>query len=103
MALSFIAGGVGIAFLDLSVAGDEFVGLGSVLGGATIFFGLILLVIAYGFLKGWAIMWYLGVIFAAIGAIGSLIALPAGIVTLVINLVILYYLFRPQVKRFFKI
>ncbi len=103
MGLSMIAGGIGVAFLDLSVLDPDMAGAGAVIGGGVLVFGIILLIIAYGFLKGWSIMWYLGVIFSALGALGSLFALPEAIFMLVINAVILYYLFRPQVKNFFKV
>lgn len=67
--------------------------------------GFIPLIIGIGQLKGWRIMWYLGVIFAIIGVIGGIIGLVAivGIIPLIINALILYYLFRPGVKAFFNI
>ncbi len=98
-----VAGGIGVAFLDFSVLDPDMAGMGTVLGGGVLVFGVILIIIAFGFLKGWSVMWYLGVIFSALGAIGSLFALPEALFMLVINAVILYYLFRPQVKRFFKV
>ncbi len=64
---------------------------------------IVCIVIGYGMLKGWKIMWYLGVIFAVIGIIVSIPGIFAGvgIVTLIIEIIILYYLFRPNVKSFF--
>jgi uncharacterized membrane protein (DUF2068 family) len=50
-------------------------------------------------------MWYLGVIFTAISLILGIASLFTGvfvsIITLVIDGLILYYLFRPGVKAFF--
>lgn len=103
MGLTMVAAGIGVAFLDFTVFDPDLAGMGAVIGGSVLVFGLILLAIAYGFLKGWSVMWYLGVIFSALGALGSLLALPEGVFMLVINAVILYYLFRPQVKGFFKV
>ncbi len=103
MGLSMVAAGIGVAFLDFSVFDPDMAGAGAVIGGGVLVFGIVLLIIAYGFLKGWSIMWYLGVIFSALGALGSLFALPEAVFMLVINAVILYYLFRPQVKKFFKV
>lgn len=91
------------AIFGLSLTVPGLLVVGGPLGAALLVSGLITAFIAYGFLNGWSIMWYLAVIISAIMALSSLIALPAGIVTLVINAVILYYLFRPAVKRFFKI
>ncbi len=80
----------------------------TIIGAVVLIFGLINLIIGWGFLRGWAIMWYLGVIFNAIGllfTIGGIVmaALLPFVVPLVIYAVILYYLFRPNVKAFFGI
>lgn len=91
------------AIFGLSITVPGLLVVGGPIGAGLLVTGLILFVIAYGFLNGWSIMWYLGVIISALMALSSLLALPAGMVTLVINAVILYYLFRPGVKKFFKI
>jgi len=70
-------------------------------GAIGIVFAVIYAVVGYGMLKGWKIMWYLGVIFAVIGVIVGILAFPVGILALIISIVILYYLFRPGVKQFF--
>lgn len=68
-----------------------------------IIIALIYIVIGVGFLRGWKIMWYLGVIFSILGIIGGLFTLLVlvGIIPLIINIIILVYLFKPNVKRFF--
>jgi phage-related protein len=52
---------------------------------------------------GWA--WILSLIFAVLGIIGSVISLARGglgpIVTFVLDVVIIFYLTRPNVKAFF--
>lgn len=63
--------------------------------------GIIVLVIGVGLWKGWKIFWYLGVIFAIIDLIISIFAFPVGIISLIISIIILWYLFRPNVKAFF--
>ncbi len=79
--------------------------LGELGGGALLVFGLIVLVIGAGLYRGWKIMWYLGVLFAVIGALFSLISIVGGsvpsVVPLAITLIIIWYLFRKNVKSFF--
>jgi len=70
--------------------------------------GLIELLVGIGLLKGWRIMWYLGVIIYALGVIAFAAGLIMGftigdLIALIICVLILYYLFRPNVKAFFKI
>lgn len=74
-------------------------------GVAGIIAGLIFVIIGYGFLKGWAIVWYLGVLVYILALLSSAYALVMGatgmIVTVAISLVILLYLFSKKVKTFF--
>ncbi len=63
--------------------------------------GFISFLLAYGLWtgKGWA--WTLTFVFSIIGILLGLISLPSGIITILINALILYYLTRPHVKAFF--
>ncbi|MDO5852546.1 MAG: hypothetical protein Q4Q62_00475 [Thermoplasmata archaeon] len=67
--------------------------------------GVVYLIVAAGFLKGWSVMWYLGVIISVISIIGCIYMAVTGnwtsAILLIIDLVILWYLFRPNVKLFF--
>jgi hypothetical protein len=74
---------------------------GVVIGGILVIIGLVSFVIAYGFWKGSGWAWILGLIFAVIGLIMGLISLPSGIITILMEALILYYLTRPHVKEFF--
>lgn len=102
--LALVVGVVSAVGIEI-VAEEELAGAGMVIGGVGIVYGLISLVIGYGMIKGWAVMWYLGVIFSAIGLILSILAIVGGgfatIVTALIELVILLYLFKKNVKAFF--
>jgi|YelNatPaOPRAMG01_1025707.scaffolds.fasta_scaffold94794_2 MFS family permease len=71
------------------------------IGVVMVILGLISLFIAYGLWtgKGWA--WTLCLVFSIIGLILSILSLPSGIISLIINILILYYLTRPHVKAFF--
>jgi hypothetical protein len=100
---------IGVCALIFGIAVAAGVSIGDDTFGATLVgavgvgLAIIYAVIGYGILKGWKIMWYLGVIFAIIGIIIGILAFPLGLIALVIDLVILYYLFRPRVKQFFKV
>ena len=69
----------------------------------------IMLIIIYGLWNGIRIFWYLGVIFAVIDLIVivySMISagsISAAIVPAVVDLIVLWYLFRSNVKSYFKI
>ena len=76
-------------------------------GVPVVIMGIISLIIAGGFWNGWRVMWYIGVIFGIIGMIimiGSLFTgfFPA-IISILIDAAILYYMFRPGVKAFFRV
>ena len=96
---------IGAAVIDLS---DLDLGLTGVVGGAVFaVIGIIALIIAGGLWNGWRIMWYLGMIFSVVAILASIIALLTtggfSIGTLVINLIIVFYLTRDGVKEFFGI
>ena len=69
------------------------------LGGLSLIVGLLSFIFAWGIWngKGWA--WTLTLIFTILGLIGALISF--NIISLLIDVIILYYLTRPQVKAFF--
>ena len=75
-------------------------------GGIAIALGIAWLVIAWGLFtaKGWA--WIITVILAIISAIFSAIGIGGGaviphLIILIIDIVILYYMYRPNVKSYF--
>lgn len=96
--LSSIALFLNLGAIDLGIEGGV-----EIIGGGGVVLALILIVIGKAFLDGWTIAWYLGVILMGLGLIGGLFALPAGLVGTVVAAVVLYYLFRPGVKSFFKV
>lgn len=77
------------------------VGIGIVL----IALGVAYLVMAYGLWsgKGWA--WTITLILSVIGIIVAIVSIAAGnigaIVSIIIHAVVIYYLYRPNVKAFF--
>ena len=93
--------GIGESSLDLN--GMDLGGSLTLAGGLFVVAAIVFFIVAKAFLDGWTIAWYLGVILQAITLVGGLLAFPAGLVATVVSAIILYYLFRPAVKSFFKI
>ncbi|MDO5862217.1 MAG: hypothetical protein Q4Q58_05450 [Thermoplasmata archaeon] len=75
------------------------------LGIAMMIAGIVYVIAAAGFFKGWSVMWYLGIVVMAIGAVANLYFVVIGeyfnIIIVLIDLVLLYYIFRPNVKEYF--
>lgn len=74
-------------------------------GAFMLVLGVAGLVISYGLFKGRAWAWTAAVVLSIIGVVMSVVAIVTGnfgsIVSLIINGVILYYLYRPHVKAYF--
>jgi len=96
-----LAGG---AFLGFT--GNVFLGaIANILGAVFLVLGLISFVIGWGFWTGKGWVWFLGMLFALIGILTSLVSVALGtagsIVGLLLNALIVYYLTRLHVKVFF--
>jgi uncharacterized membrane protein HdeD (DUF308 family) len=67
--------------------------------------GIAYLIMAYGLWKGRGWAWTITLILSAIGIIVAIVSIAAGnvgaIVTMIIHGVVIYYLYRPNVKAFF--
>ena len=99
--LTVMAGAIILVFGIATVAA---VVPATVLGGALIVLGLVPIVIAGGFWNGWKAIWYIAVIFGIIAIIVDVISLFANwtaIIGVIIQALLLYYIFRPKVKEFF--
>lgn len=113
VALSLLAGGIGFIVVAglLGIVGAEFIPstlLGEFLGPFLGVMGIGLAVIGLiGFLLAWGLWtgkswaWTVTIIFAILGVISGLLGLPSGIVTVILNGLIFYYITRPAVKAFF--
>ena len=75
--------------------------IAAAIGMVLILIGVISFGVAYGFWNGLGWSWNLGVAISALGLIISLVALPFGIIGLLLYFSILCYLTRPHVKRYF--
>lgn len=90
--------------LSTTVTG-AIVGVVMVVAGIAIALGIASFVLSWGLLKGKGWAWIVTVILAIISIVFSVIGLASGgipnIISLVINGVILYYMYRPDVKSYF--
>jgi MFS family permease len=83
------------------ILGGFFATVGGLIGAILFLVGVADFFIAYGLLKGSGWAWILCLVFAIIGIALGIILLPIGIVSIVADAVIAYYLTRPHVKQFF--
>jgi len=65
--------------------------------------GILALIDAYGLWIGAGWAWWLTIILSALGIIVGIVSLPSGIITIVIDALIIYYFTRSYVKEFFGI
>lgn len=63
--------------------------------------GILVLIDAYGLWIGAGWAWWLTIILSILGIIGGLLSLPVGIISIIIDVLIIYYFTRPYVKEFF--
>jgi hypothetical protein len=71
------------------------------LGIVYLVLGFVSFILAYGFWYGIGWAWLVGIILEVMGLILNLIEFPSGLLGLFINILVLYYLTRPHVKRYF--
>ena len=93
--------GTGLSTTDFPVLGSItgiIIGMGGVI---LALIGTVNFVIAYGYWNGRGWAWIVGLAFAALGIIIGLITLPGGLIRIVLDVLIIYYLTRPHVKIFF--
>lgn len=85
----------------ISGAGEFVAAIVMAIAAVAAIFGIFYLIDAYGLWtgKGWA--WWLTIILSILGIIGGILSLPWGIITIFIEILIIYYFTRPHVKEFF--
>ena len=104
--LGSLMGGVGVSGSDgvtfsAGLFGGLFAAIGAIIGGIIIVIGLVNFAIAYGLLKGLGWAWILSLIFAVISIIFGILMFPIGIVAIIFDALIIFYLTRSNVKVFF--
>ncbi len=99
--LTAIGGGVGGAALAIIGLGS----LGAAVGVILVIIGLVFIALGVGCFKGWPWVWPVGVIFTIIGIVINLLSIlsntASAIIGILIDIIILWYLFQPQVKAWF--
>jgi uncharacterized membrane protein HdeD (DUF308 family) len=102
--------GVTIVAILTVIGGLIFLGFGLLflifgIGIILLALGIAYMVMAYGLWKGKGWAWTITLILSAIGIVVALISIAAGnigaIFSIVIHGVVIYYLYRPNVKAFF--
>jgi hypothetical protein len=83
------------------ILGGFFATVGGLIGGTLYLAGIADFFIAYGLLKGSSSAWTLCLVFAIIGIALGIILIPLGIIFIIADAAIAYYLTRPHVKQFF--
>jgi hypothetical protein len=95
------SGGVDLSQVSPSIVGAGILALGWILMGI----GIFSFIVAYGLLKGKSSAWKLTVIVSilsiAVNAVSISIGSTIGIANIVINGIILYCLYRPNVRAYF--
>ncbi len=89
MALQSLLGGLGIAF-----------------GAVLVAIGIVSFIVAYGLLKGRGWAWTATIILSIISIVWNAITIATaanfgGIISIIIDAIIIYYLYRPHVKAYF--
>ncbi|MGC2428172.1 MAG: DUF2127 domain-containing protein [Nitrososphaeraceae archaeon] len=104
IAILTIIGGIG--FITSGVGAITIAHLfGAGIGGALVAIGIAYFVMAYGLWKGKRWAWTITLILSAIGIILGIGSIASGnvgaIFHIIINAIVIYYLYRPNVKAFF--
>ena len=101
-ALCIILGLIGLA------GGALLLGVNATVGWVTIIIGLITFIVGCALWDGWTIAWYLGLILSVVNIIFAVYNIVAndnwsGILEIIVAVIVIWYLLRPNVKEFFKV
>jgi hypothetical protein len=103
IAILSILGGIGSILLGFIVLIIPILGI--ILGGIFVIIGISYFVVAYGLWNGRRWAWILTVLISALGIVIGLASIIIGtggsILYIIVNAIIIYYLFKPDVKAYF--
>jgi len=94
-----IVGGLFVATFSAMMGTEIFAAYGGVISGVLIVIGIVSFVMAWGLLAGKSWAWTITLILTIISVIFDLASF--NVFGLIIEAIILYYLFRPHVKAYF--
>jgi hypothetical protein len=99
-----VVGGLANSNANAQGLGGVFAGVGIVFGVIIILIGVLYLAIAYGVWKGRSWSWMLGMIVSIIAIVFGVLGLSGGvsltsIISLALPIVVVYFLWQPEVKR----
>jgi lysylphosphatidylglycerol synthetase-like protein (DUF2156 family) len=104
IAILAVIGGIGSVLCGLAIIAIIPL-LGIIFGGLLIIIGLAYFVVAYGLWKGLNWAWNITLIVSVIGIIVGLGSIVVGnigaLFHLIVNVIVIYYLYRPNVKTYF--
>jgi multisubunit Na+/H+ antiporter MnhB subunit len=83
------------------LVGGIFSAIGGIIAGFLVVSAIFSFMVAYGYWNGFGWAWWVGLVLAIIGAIRAILTVPLGVISLVINGLIIYYLTRPYVQEYF--
>ena len=96
-----LLGGLGVAVVGTLLAGI----FGLIIGFVLVIIGIIDLALGIGCFKAWPWVWTIGVILSILNIVIGLVSLltsgAGALISIIIAVVILYYLYQPQVKAYF--
>jgi hypothetical protein len=100
-----LLGGIGISVLGGAIAGPLGAAFGLVIGFGLVIMGLIEIILGIGCFRAWGWVWTIGVIVTIISLVVGIIDLiqsgASALVGIIISAIILWYLFRENVKKYF--
>ena len=105
--IAFLASGITAATVAPFLSGTQtlLVGLSAGTGAAFLALGIAYFVMAYGLLKGKGWAWTITLVLSYIGIALGFVSIVTGhigsVFGIIINAVIVYYIYRPKVKSFF--
>ncbi|MDQ4073570.1 MAG: hypothetical protein M3162_04610 [Thermoproteota archaeon] len=103
IAILAVLGGIGSLLIGLIVLIVPILGI--IFGGFLIIIGLAYFAVAYGLWNGLSWAWVLTILVSALGIVAGLATIIVGtggsLLYIIVNAVIIYYLFRSDVKAYF--
>ena len=96
----YLIAGLGVGLVG-GVIGGFYSALGGAIGFVFIALGVTEFVVSWGYLAGKSWARLAGLVLAGIGILSSLQTLPSGIISIALDVLVIYYLTRPNIVDWF--